>query len=352
MGTNLPNKGTKVAFSIMAIGKKNSYCIQWVEFATLLLDSCISRILQFFHCTMGGGASIWFASALAGVLSRAVVHPIDTLRTIQMTSSMPMSLHGAVLRATSSGGVRGLYRGFGASLTLHAPAISIYLSVYERVRDKLPEELPPVVRHASAGFAAEAASAVVWAPLETIKQRAQLRTSGKNGGSVKVLSDLLKREGPGALLSGYSATLVVFGPYAALYFVVYERCREELRNRNNGNTPGGIATSAAVAGAISAAATTPLDVVKTRLQTQGDSAIGTKEGQVRYRGMVDAAKSIAKTEGLGAFSKGITARMLWMMPGTAITMTAFEALKRIFGDKANRDAAIATEASAEEACGG
>ena len=275
------------------------------------------------------GAALWLASATAGVISRGVVHPLDTIRTVQMTSAHALTLRSTLSRIISSDGLRGLYRGFGASLLLHAPAISIYLSVYERTRDALPPEYPRILTHAASGFVAEAASAVVWAPLETIKQRAQVRSTG---GSAVVLRELLQREGPRALLSGYNATLVVFAPYAMLYFVVYERCRQEARDRYGRESNGTVAASAACAGAVAAGITTPLDVVKTRIQTQGDMWSGGAVKRRKYTGMIDAIRSIGRTEGMSAFSRGMAARMLWMMPGTAITMTTFEFLKRAMGE--------------------
>jgi hypothetical protein len=49
----------------------------------------------------------------------------------------------------------------------------------------------------------------------------------------------------------------------------------------------------AAAGAVTALLTTPLDVVKTRLMTQGSSA--------RYAGIADCVSKIARQEGLGTF---------------------------------------------------
>ena len=49
----------------------------------------------------------------------------------------------------------------------------------------------------------------------------------------------------------------------------------------------------AAAGAVTALLTTPLDVVKTRLMTQGSSA--------RYAGIADCVTKIARQEGLGTF---------------------------------------------------
>lgn len=291
------------------------------------------------------GAVLWLASAAAGCISRGVVHPLDTVRTVQMVSGGTLTMRGAFRHLLLADGGRGLYRGFGASLLLHAPAVSLYLSVYEHARDNLRDRastLPPVVAHAASGLAAEAASAVVWAPMETIKQRAQLRSRTK-GGSVAVLRDLLRYEGPRALLSGYWITLAVFGPYAAIYFVIYERSRQAFRDANNDGHIA-VSVSAAAAGAVAAAVTTPLDIVKTRLQTQGDSEA--LNGRKRYKGTIHAVREIGRTEGVHAFVKGMAARMLWIMPGTAITMTTFEFLKRFLSAEQSPPKAGKREAQA------
>ena len=51
----------------------------------------------------------------------------------------------------------------------------------------------------------------------------------------------------------------------------------------------------ALAGAVTGFATTPLDVIKTRLMTQGESR--------RYKGIVDCARQIYREEGTSAFLK-------------------------------------------------
>lgn len=51
----------------------------------------------------------------------------------------------------------------------------------------------------------------------------------------------------------------------------------------------------ALAGAVTGLATTPLDVIKTRLMTQGESG--------RYKGIVDCARRIYREEGSSAFLK-------------------------------------------------
>jgi hypothetical protein len=67
---------------------------------------------------------------------------------------------------------------------------------------------------------------------------------------------------------------------------------------------------------MAAACTTPVDVIKTRLQVQQRGTAGS------YRGALDALSRIWREEGARAFYQGLGARVLWMAPGSAICMAA------------------------------
>lgn len=68
--------------------------------------------------------------------------------------------------------------------------------------------------------------------------------------------------------------------------------------------------------------TTPLDVLKTRLMTQGTAG--------RYRNLVDATIQIARTEGLGAFMSGWQPRLIWISLGGFVFFPALEAAKKLY----------------------
>ena len=68
----------------------------------------------------------------------------------------------------------------------------------------------------------------------------------------------------------------------------------------------------------------PLDVVKTRLQKQ----IVHPGKAPKYTGLMQACVVIAKEEGVLALWKGITPRLLRIMPGQAITFMTYEAVSK------------------------
>merc|ERR1712130_26165 len=77
--------------------------------------------------------------------------------------------------------------------------------------------------------------------------------------------------------------------------------------------------SAGVSGALAAAATHPLDVVKTRLQTQDCLACDNPGYRwPKYGGFFGTVREIVRTEGVAALSRGMLPRILYTMPAAAI----------------------------------
>lgn len=275
---------------------------------------------------------------------------MDTLRSRLMVSTTGRAtLRSAFRDVISSDGARGLYRGFGISIIMQAPAVATYLSTYDEAKERISQATSlrpasPAV-HLMSGLVAETVSAVFWVPMEVIKQRAQVRAGAMSAASSTIIArDLLMNEGPRALFKGYGLTLGVFGPYAMIYFAAYERLKLISSQSISGDSESTdqlptsvVAVCASAAGALAGACTTPLDVIKTRLQTQGDAVALTQSTpggrKVAYRGTWHAVRVIAMEEGWGGFFKGLSARVLWIMPGTAITFSTFEFLKRHFNLK-------------------
>ena len=84
------------------------------------------------------------------------------------------------------------------------------------------------------------------------------------------------------------------------------------------------------------ALTTPLDRIKTCLQTQALAPTCLRPipkencklaNQVRYKTFVEAAVGIARQEGLAGFFRGLTPRVLSHTPAVAISWTTYEMTK-------------------------
>lgn len=130
-----------------------------------------------------------------------------------------------------------------------------------------------------AGLLADLAASVVYVPSEVLKTRLQLQgrynnpffSSGYNYRStLDAARTIIRYEGLSALFYGYKATIFRDLPFSALQFAFYEQeqkwAKEWVKSRDIGL--GLEILTGATAGGMAGVITCPLDVVKTRIQTQ------------------------------------------------------------------------------------
>jgi solute carrier family 25 aspartate/glutamate transporter 12/13 len=115
-------------------------------------------------------------------------------------------------------------------------------------------------------------------------------------------------------------------PFSAIYFPTYFHLKKDLfgegPNKKLGIAP--LLISGAIAGMPAAYLTTPMDVVKTRLQVEA------RKGEQTYTSLRHCARTILAQEGWRAFFKGGPARVLRSSPQFGFTLAGYEYLSRIF----------------------
>ena len=210
------------------------------------------------------------AGSCAGVAEHGIVYPIDTMKTylqIRYDNNNNNSAgRNALKNAISSQGLSRMYRGIFAVFAGVIPAHSAFFSVYEITKEKFGANLEghhPFAAAAS-GACATMAHDLFMTPLDVVKQRLQL---GCHNGVMDCARCIAKQEGSYAFIRSLPVTLLMNMPYSAVNVAVNESARKFIspNGEYNMNT---FLLSGGIAGAISALVTTPLDVAKTRLQTQ------------------------------------------------------------------------------------
>ena len=133
-------------------------------------------------------------------------------------------------------------------------------------------------------------------------------------------------EGLGAFYVSYPTTLSMTVPFTALQFLAYESISTSL-NPAKQYDPLTHCVAGAVAGGFASALTTPMDVIKTMLQTRGSAT----DAELRtVNGFMAGCKLLLRREGMRGFFKGVGPRVLTTMPSTAICWSAYEASKAYF----------------------
>jgi len=266
----------------------------------------------------------------------------------------------------SKEGVWGLYRGFPAVLVGGAPATCIYLTSYEVSKSTMLQSkdgsglfrhLPVWSIHLACGMFAETVACVVFVPVDVVKERLQVQEAPsptqtvaserplyKN--SLDALRVITTTEGLKGIYRGYGATLASFGPFSALHFMIYEQLKDAVLSRSlpwstPGNShknakgevsPGLALACASMSSSAAAWLTSPLDLVKLRMQVaRGAESGATKPGglpppppQQYPTSMVQSLKHIGRTEGAAGLWRGALARVIFTAPHTAIVMATYE----------------------------
>ena len=157
-----------------------------------------------------------------------------------------------------------------------------------------------------------------------IKQRMQIQNSSKIYRSMFACArHLYKNEGLAAFYVSYPTTLSMTVPFTALQFLAYESISTTM-NPEKVYDPLTHCLAGAVAGGFAAGLTTPMDVIKTILQTRGTSA----DPEVRkVNSFVGGCQLLYRRAGVRGFFKGIRPRVVTTMPSTAICWSAYEFCK-------------------------
>ncbi|XP_076929186.1 uncharacterized protein LOC143593439 [Bidens hawaiensis] len=284
------------------------------------------------------GLHFWefmIAGSIAGMVEHMAMFPIDTIKTrMQVLGSCPIKSAGlrqALQSIIKSDGPAVLYRGIGAMGLGAGPAHAVYFSMYEMCKETFTRGNPNnPTAHAAAGVVATVASDAVFTPMDMVKQRLQLGSGSPYKGVFDCVRMVLREEGFRAFYASYKTTILMNAPFTAVHFATYEAAKRGLMgiSMESANDERLVvhATAGAVAGALAAAVTTPLDVVKTQLQCQGVC------GCDRYANgsIKDVLKTIVKKDGYRGLFRGWMPRMMFHAPAAAICWSTYEAGKSFF----------------------
>lgn len=316
--------------------------------ALLSFRESASRSLSEFWAT-ADRTKFLLAGAVAGIVSRTAVSPLEVVATAQMVRGGNKSMMGELAELFRSEGAKGFFKGNGANCLKVAPTRGMQFFAFEtfkkrlvhwkKIKMGLPEDadvmLSPIERLVAGGFAGMIAASIVY-PIEVVKTMLTMYP-GKYAGINAAFRGVINEVGPKGLYAGLTPTLIAMFPYVGIEFMIYETAKiavETYMRRkaedNGENTELEFAIPiiislglGAVAGAAAQTSAHPLDVVRKRLQVQGING-----NPVLYKTTFDCFAGIAKKEGMGTLYKGLGPACVATIPGTGIAYITYEFMKR------------------------
>lgn len=178
------------------------------------------------------------------------------------------------------------------------------------------------VANALSGVCATIAHDALATPMDVVKQRLQVYGS-QYSSVMQCIRHVFRTEGAIAFYHSYPTTVCLNAPYMIVHFTAYEGMHTLLHGTSIDDTPLADISSGALAGALGALVSNPLDVVKTRLQTQEVAAGAQRVGPLAM------VRRMWAEEGLRGFTRGASARVTMFIPSAAICWSVYEGLKRV-----------------------
>ncbi|XP_032947901.1 calcium-binding mitochondrial carrier protein SCaMC-1-like isoform X3 [Rhinolophus ferrumequinum] len=167
------------------------------------------------------------AGGIAAAVARTCTAPFDRLKLMMQVHSLKsgrMRLIGGFEQMVTEGGIRSLWRGNGTNVFKIAPEAAIKIGAYEQYKKWLSfdgAKVGIIERFVSGSLAGVTAQTCIY-PMEVIKTRLALGTTGQYSGIIDCGKKLLKQEGVRTFFKGYIPNFLGIIPYAGIDFAVYE----------------------------------------------------------------------------------------------------------------------------------
>lgn len=309
-------------------------------------------------------ASSWgrefVAGGFGGMAGIVAGYPLDTLR-VRLQQPRPSSSPAAATPTPSaarllrsivkSEGPAALYRGMAAPLASvtfqNAMVFQVYAVLSRALHSSNATTEPPSYKSvALGGFGTGALQSLLLSPVELIKIRLQLQAAGGGGGGsgskqyrrgqgpLCIAKTILRNEGTRGLYRGLSITVLRDAPAHGVYFWTYEYAREQLHpgcRRSEQESLGTMLVAGGLAGVASWICCYPLDVVKSRLQAQGDHGLPPK-----YRGIVDCLRRSVREEGYAVLWRGLGTAVARAFVVNGAIFSAYELALRFMASNGDR----------------
>ncbi|CAM6060618.1 unnamed protein product [Sphagnum tenellum] len=283
----------------------------------------------------------------AGTVARTLSQSVKKTSSAMYTATIESPLTEVYFNPQ---GPSDLYRGEIGVILGTVPYALLYFSVYESSKSRLEKYLPTELLHVVSASMGTVVASVVRVPSDTLKHQVQAYMVGfdlSDYPSMKLVignlialfeafRSVVTAEGIGGLYKGFWPTLLRDVPEIAIQFGVYEKLRAVLQAKRDvteltyvsppfsqylqaawasgSETPEHLALGAC-AGAIAAALTMPLDLVKTRQQC------GISQGIPRI------VMSVMQEKGAAGLFTGLGARALHASLTSALSFGLYEYCK-------------------------
>lgn len=310
--------------------------------------------------------SNFVSSLIAGVgsgsLASVVCAPLDLVRTrmqvaggLQGKSAKNAKIIQSIREIYRSEGMRGCFRGLGATLATVPAFWGIYFPLYEYFKTRILDVSSSyygdgghnhhAMVHLSAAISAGAVADVVCNPMFVVRTRMQTEalhyfhvpvSERKPHGLISTVMNLHKEGGLPIFWRGLTASLLGLG-HVGIQFPVYERLKAEARKRSpdGEESPLDLLLASGLSKMTAAIITYPHEVIRSRIMDA--------RGPVAGLNVWQTTQHIIKHEGYAGLYVGLRVSLLRVVPNCCVTFVSYELIARWARNKLRDDGSNQTK---------
>jgi len=166
------------------------------------------------------------AGASAGFCQVVATNPMEIVKLrMQLQHTLPEAERKSTMEVVKGLGIRGLYRGAGATLARDVPYSMLFFPAYANAKRLLEDEKGEtgIVQNLACGTIAGMLAAGTMTPSDVVKTRFQASGGQAKYGSVSnCLKEILRNEGPRALYKGALPRMLTQGPLFGIALAAFE----------------------------------------------------------------------------------------------------------------------------------
>eukprot|EP01039_Chlorochromonas_danica_P003381 gene3381-3706_t len=279
------------------------------------------------------------ASCTGSIVTTVCLNPINVIKVHLQRMGSQTNLLSTCRSIMEKAGVRGFWGGTSSGLVMSVPNTVLYMTTYEALKARFNQTAASnsqkLFNTAAAGFLARVVAVSAISPLELVRT---LQSSGRAQSILSIARLVVAERGLGGLYRGWLPTILRDCPYSAIYWFTFDFVRPlysnicdrylqvtRLKEMEEKGRYRALATffSGASSGMMAALFTHPFDVLKTKRQL----AILPSDGQQLMKQI--SLKKIFWEEGCAGVFRGLSMRLLSVMPASAIMITVYEAVKAL-----------------------
>lgn len=299
----------------------------------------------------------FMSSIIAGVgsgsLASIVCAPLDLLRTrmqvvggLENGSTNPKIIK-SIYEIYASDGIRGCFRGLGATLATVPAFWGLYFPLYESLKQQFMTLSSSygdgghnhhALVHLSSAMTAGAVADVVCNPMFVVRTRMQTEAlhyfqvpvaERKPHGVAATIIGLYKEGGVPIFWRGLTASLLGLF-HVGIQFPVYERLKAEARRRspNKEESALDLLLASGLSKMTAATITYPHEVIRSRMMDARGASAG--------KNVFETMRYIIKSEGYGGLYTGLRVSLLRVVPNCCVTFVSYELIARWVRNEMNK----------------